>query len=301
MEKVAYIFPGQGVLPREVTQLPYWQRERFRQTFEEASEVLGINLLDIFLQPQKRALLNEGVIARPAVVTFNVACLKVLNEQTHLTPVVVAGHSVGEYSALVAAGALQLTDAVKAAQEIAALIQSYFPNSSGLMAAIVGLQPAAVEQLCAEVCKKEFVAPAAYNSHIQVVISGYRNAVTEVMQKALKRGAKRVQLLPICGPYHTPLLQPLMQEIEAIIARLPLQSFKVPVLSNDEVNYLSSENARKLLAEHTMRPVRWQQVMEFLTSSDLHGIVEVGPMRLLSKFFKNSKIEIRHFEELIEN
>ncbi|RMD94468.1 MAG: ACP S-malonyltransferase, partial [Calditrichaeota bacterium] len=157
MKKVAYIFPGQGVLPKEITRLPYWQRERFRQTFEEASEVLGVNLLDIFVQPQKRALLAEGVIARPSVVTFNVACLKVLDEHTHLTPVVVAGHSVGEYSALVAAGALQLTDAVKAAQEIAALIQRYFPNGSGSMAAIVGLQPMVVEELCHEVSQKEFV------------------------------------------------------------------------------------------------------------------------------------------------
>jgi len=283
---LAFIFPGQG---SQYAGMGKELADNFvsaRNIFEEANDALGFDLAGLcFNGPEDQLKLTTNT--QPAILTASVAALRVLVEETGLTPDFVAGHSLGEYSALVCAGGLAFADAVKTVRQRGAFMQESVPVGVGAMAAIMGFSREDLEKVCAEAAQDEVVAPANFNSPVQVVIAGHAGAVERAVALASERGAKRAMLLPVSAPFHCSLMQPAGDRLAEVLDSLPVGDLSAPVVSNVEaVPYRESSRIKELLVKQVSAPVRWDESVEAMVQGGVERFVEIGPGKVLSGLVK---------------
>lgn len=279
---VAFVFPGQGSQYVGMGKALHDAYEVARQTFVEAEQALGLPLRRLcFEGPEAELKLTEQT--QPAILTVSVAALRVLERERQVRPYCVAGHSLGEYSALVCAGALAFRDAVCVVRERGRLMQEAVPQGQGLMAVVLGLEAEALSQLCREASDGEVVAPANFNGGGQIVIAGRRSAVLRAMALARERGAKRVLELPVSAPFHCSLMLPAAEGLKRALAGVAIQALRVGVVTNVEAVLNEDHNRLKsLLVDQVVSPVRWEESVRELERLGCERALEIGPGKVLT-------------------
>jgi [acyl-carrier-protein] S-malonyltransferase len=277
---IAFLFPGQG---SQAVGMGKDLAEKYpiaRQTFEEADAALGYKLSQLcFEGPEERLRLTE--VTQPAILTASIAALRVL-EGRMPRPAYVAGHSLGEYSAHVAAGTMSFADAVRTVRNRGKYMQEAVPVGMGAMAAILGMDVEKVSAACHDAAQGEVCDPANINSPQQIVISGHTGAVERAAKLANERGAKRVQLLSVSAPFHCSLMKPAQDRLEADLNALTFQKPVFPVVSNVDAKLISDcDPARDALIRQVTGSVKWDQSMRLLVASGAQTFVEVGPGKVL--------------------
>ncbi len=280
--RLGLLFPGQG--SQSVGMLADLAADYalIAETFAEASEVLGYDLWQLCQQgPQAR--LNETVHTQPAMLAAGVAVWRVWQSAGGATPTVVAGHSLGEYTALVCAGSLAFGDAVTIVAERARLMQAAVPAGSGAMAAILGLDDDAVRQLCADQAADDVLEAVNFNAPGQVVIAGQRTAVERALAAAKAAGAKRAVLLPVSVPSHCRLMSTAAQALGQALAEVPLQKPTIPVIHNvDAGRHNEAEDIRRALVNQLHAPVLWVDTVRKMVADGTTVFVEAGPGKVLA-------------------
>ncbi len=297
--EVAFVFPGQGSQYVGMGKGLYEQFDAAKRVFIEAEEVLELPLRRLCSSgPESELKLTE--YAQPAILTVSIAALRVLEFESDLRPLCVAGHSLGEYSALVSAGALAFADAVKTVRERGRLMQEAVPDGQGLMAVILGLEAGEVQKLCEEASEGEIVGPANFNGGGQIVIAGAREAVLRAMAKARERGAKKVLELPVSAPFHCPLMFPAAAGLESALAGVTVRPFSVGVITNVEAALnLDPIRVKSLLVEQAIRPVRWEESVRKLEELGVKSVLEIGPGKVLCGLIRriNPALKVSNFED----
>jgi [acyl-carrier-protein] S-malonyltransferase len=287
MAGFAFVFPGQG--SQSVGMLDAWgDRPVVRDTLAEASEALGEDLARLIREGPKEALdLTENT--QPVMLAASIACYRAWLEDTGREPAVVAGHSLGEYSALVAAGALTLAAAVPLVRFRARAMQDAVPVGTGGMAAILGLEAAAVQAGCAQASAEAGgpVEAANYNDPKQIVISGARAAVERACELLKAAGAKRALPLAVSAPFHSTLMKPAAERLRERLAATPIATPDIPVVNNIDVAVQTEPDAiRDALVRQAYGPVRWVELALALKARGVTHVVECGPGRVLAGLFK---------------
>jgi [acyl-carrier-protein] S-malonyltransferase len=251
-----------------------------RQAFAEADEALGYNLSQLcFEGPEEKLRLTE--ITQPAILTVSVAASRVLQEKG-VNPGFVAGHSLGEYSANVAAGTISFADAVRTVRKRGKYMQEAVPVGVGAMAAILGMDLERVTAVCAEAAQGEVCEPANINSAEQIVISGHAPAVERATRLASERGAKRAIMLPVSAPFHCSLMKPAQDRLAADLQSLPFKQPAVPIVGNVDAALIEDgDRARDALIRQVTGAVKWEQSVRLLIASGIQTFVEVGPGKVL--------------------
>ena len=289
---LAYIFPGQGSqsagMGRDLAQ----NFARARDVFAEADDALGFPLSRLcFGGPAEELQLTENT--QPAILTTSVAALRALEAEGAPAPDFVAGHSLGEYSALVAAGALQFADAVRAVRLRGRYMQEAVPVGAGTMAAILGAEPEVVRQACDEAARGEVCSPANINSPGQVVIAGHAAAVERAAALLKERGAKRAVMLKVSAPFHCALMLPAQERLAADLAKLNFSDLRVPLVSNVDARVVrTGGEARDALVRQVSSAVRWQESLELLAREGVTSLVEVGPGKVLCGLARQTVPEV---------
>jgi [acyl-carrier-protein] S-malonyltransferase len=289
---LAFLFPGQGSQSVGMLSQMAQSSGLVAATFVQASDVLGYDLWALS-QDGTAEELSQTEVTQPLLVTASIALWRCWQEATDIRPSVVAGHSLGEWSALVASGVVDLEDAVRLVRLRGQYMQSAVPAGKGAMAAIVGLDDAAIAEACSANSTEEVVLPVNFNSPGQVVIAGHKAAVEAAMQACKEAGAKRALPLPVSAPFHTPLMQPaadrLADDIEATTFKAP----QIPVLHNVSC---AAENdpakIKQLMVEQITAPVPWTQTVEMMVEMGVSTTIECGPGRVLSGLNKRINREI---------
>ena len=277
---IALLFPGQG---SQAVGMGKDLAEKYpvaRQTFEEADDALGYKLSHLcFEGPEEQLRLTE--ITQPAILTVSVAALRVL--QTHVPkPSYVAGHSLGEYSAHVAAGTIAFADAVRTVRNRGKYMQEAVPVGVGAMAAILGMDLEKVTGVCRDAAQGEVCEPANINSADQIVISGNRGAVERAAKLADESGAKKAKLLPVSAPFHCSLMKPAQDRLEADLKVLKMQKPDYPVACNVDAVLVTDElRARDTLVRQVTGSVKWEQCVRLLIEKGAQTFIEVGPGKVL--------------------
>ena len=277
---LAFLFPGQGSQAIGMGKDLYDKYPVARQTFEEANDALGYKISQLcFEGPEEQLRLTE--ITQPAILTVSVAALRVLESRIP-RPGYVAGHSLGEYSAHVASGTMQFSDAVRTVRDRGKYMQDAVPVGVGAMAAILGMNFEQVAAVCNEAAQGEVCQPANINSPEQVVISGNTAAVERAAKLADERGAKRAKLLPVSAPFHCSLMQPAQDRLQNNLEALKLQPPVYPVVCNVDADFVTDDlRARDTLVRQVTGSVKWDQSMRFLMEKGVQTFIEVGPGKVL--------------------
>ena len=277
---IAFLFPGQGSQAVGMGKDLAEKYPSARRTFEEADEALGYKLSQLcFEGPEEQLRLTE--VTQPAILTASIAALRVL-EGRMPKPAYVAGHSLGEYSAHVAAGTISFADAVRIVRCRGKYMQEAVPVGMGAMAAILGMDVEKVAAVCRDAAQGQVCDPANINSPQQIVISGHTAAVERATKLANERGAKRAQLLSVSAPFHCSLMKPAQDRLEADLNALTFQKPVFPVVSNVDAKLISDcDPARDALIRQVTGSVKWDQSMRLLMASGLQTFVEVGPGKVL--------------------
>ena len=280
--RIAFVFPGQG---SQYVGMGKALCDRFpeaKAVFDEAEDALRMNLRQVCFDGPE-ADLNRTACTQPAVLAVSVAALRVLEGRCGRKPSWAAGHSLGEYSALVCAGALWLADAVRVVRERGRLMQEAVPEGEGGMAAVIGLEASAVREVCEQARGHEVAVPANLNGGGQVVVSGAREAVKRAAQLARERGARKVVELPVSAPFHCALMKPASEGLREVLEGVEVRPFPVGVVTNVEAALNSDpERVKSLLVEQVVAPVRWEESVETLAGLGCECAVELGPGRVLS-------------------
>lgn len=290
---VAYIFPGQGSqfagMGRELSE----RYEAAREVFVEADEALGFSLSRLcFEGPEEALQLTENT--QPAILAVSIAALRAMEAEGFPQPSLVAGHSLGEYSALVAAGALTLRDAVRTVRARGRYMQEAVPVGVGAMAAILGSDEATVRDACAAAAHGEVCSPANINSPKQIVIAGHAGAVERAMELLKARGAKRAIKLPVSAPFHCALMQPAQDRLAADLERIEFRDLRVPLVSNvATVKNSDGAQARRDLVRQVTGTVLWRPSVNYIESEGVRTFVEVGPGKVLCGLVKQIAAEAR--------
>jgi len=278
---IAFVFPGQG--SQQVGMMDAYADDRaVRATFDEASALLGEDLWQLAAKGPAEAQ-NLTRNTQPLLLTASIAIWRAWHAAGGATPSFMAGHSLGEYSALVAAGALAFRDAVPLVRFRAEAMQDAVAQGVGAMAAVIGGDDEAIAQACAEAAQGEIVEPVNYNGPGQVVIAGHRAAVERAMVAAKARGAKRAMLLPVSAPFHSSLLAPAAERLAKRLADVDFNAPSIPVVHNVDVTTRGAADAiRDALARQAASPVRWTETIRYLVTHGVTNVVECGPGRVLA-------------------
>lgn len=281
-----FLFPGQGSQKVGMAQSLIQEYPVARQTFEEASEILGMDLGKLCAEgPEETLRLTQN--AQPALLTHSIAAFRVLAEKESLKPDFVAGHSLGEYSALVAAGVLSFADAVRLVRIRGNAMIEAVPAGQGAMAALIGVELEQVQGICDKV--DGVVVPANMNGG-QIVISGAKAAVEAAMALASEAGVRRVVALPVSGPFHSPLMQPAADRMQAALADIQLNPFEVPIIANVTAAQVSDQSlVKELLVKQVTGAVRWEETMATLAALGVTEGVELGAGNVLAGLMRRSQ------------
>lgn len=281
---IAFIFPGQGSQKIGMLAGAFEQFQAVRDTFAEASQALAYDMWDLIQNGEQEAL-NLTATAQPVLLTCSVALWRAWLEQGGRQPVIMAGHSLGEFSALVCAGALGFADAVRLVRQRGMFMQSAVPVGEGAMAAIIGLDHNTINSICDATANDsgQVVAAVNFNSPGQVVIAGHTAAVDTAIATLLDEGAKRAMPLPVSAPFHTVLMQPAGEELAGAIEQITITAPRVPVVHNVHAAAESDpERIAALLVEQIYSPVQWTCCIEAIAAAGVSHLVECGPGKVLS-------------------
>lgn len=292
MSKIAFLFPGQASqysgMGRELA-------EKFpesRAVFDEADAALGFSVSQLCFEGSDDAL-KQTENTQPAILTVSTAAYRALEKQG-LTPDFVAGHSLGEYSALVAAGGLDFATAVKLVRGRGRYMQEAVPPGEGAMAAILGLAPAEVADICKKAADHQVVAPANLNSPEQTVISGDAAAVKRAVELASQAGAKRAVILAVSAPFHCVLMAPAQQRLEPDLKAASFHDLRFPLVTNVEAEAISTgAEAREALIQQVTEPVHWLDSIHEMIEAGVTIFVEVGPGKVLSGLLRQIDRSVR--------
>jgi [acyl-carrier-protein] S-malonyltransferase len=299
MKPTALIFPGQGAQSVGMGKELFENFSVAKQIFQEADDTLHFSISSLcFKGPEEALKLTENT--QPAILTTSVAALRVLEGEKGIAPQFAAGHSLGEYSALVASGALSFSDAVKTVRLRGRFMQEAVPVGEGAMAAVLGMEREQIEELCEACSAGEVLAPANFNCPGQVVIAGHSKAVGRAMER-IKQGGKKAVLLPVSAPFHSPLMKPAGERLEKALEQVSVSDLKIPVVTNVEAEVNTSKDRVKgLLVAQVSSPVRWEESMRKMIEKGVEQVLEIGPGKVLSGLMKriDDRIETKNLEDL---
>jgi [acyl-carrier-protein] S-malonyltransferase len=283
--KFALVFPGQGSQSLGMM-TTYGESAVIRATFDEASAALGRDLWRLANEGPAEAL-NQTVNTQPLMLTAGVAAYRLWQEKGGPQPAMVAGHSLGEYSALVAAGVLQLKDAVPLVELRAKAMQEAVPAGEGAMAAVLGLDAATVQVACDEAAQGQVVQAVNFNSPEQTVIAGHKAAVERAAEACKAKGAKRALLLPVSAPFHCSLMQPAADKLKVRLVSVALSAPVIPVVNNVDVACAEDPDViRSALVRQAAAPVRWVETMRAMQAAGVSHVYECGPGKVLAGLVK---------------
>lgn len=285
MAKTAFVFPGQGSQTVGMCKEFYDNYACAKKVFEEADEALGFSIAKMcFEGPEDQLRLTMNT--QPAILTCSIAVLAVLRENG-LNCQIAGGHSLGEYSALVAAGSLSLADAVRSVRKRGQFMQEAVPVGEGAMAAVMGLEPETIDAICRKVEAEcgEAVQAVNFNCPGQVVIAGAAGAVTKAIDALKEAGARRAVPLPVSAPFHSTLMRPAAARLKEVLDEVEFHDAKFPVVANVTAKPVTkAEEIRSLLVQQAASPVKWEMSMRYMLGEGLDTFVEVGPGKVLTGF-----------------
>ncbi|MBS3907316.1 MAG: ACP S-malonyltransferase [Syntrophaceae bacterium] len=299
MKKTAFVFPGQGSQAVGMGKEFYDHFKAAREVFEEANDTLRFSISGLcFSGPEESLKLTENT--QPAVLTTSIAALRVLQTEKGIEPGLTAGHSLGEYSALVSSGALSFAEAVQIVRLRGKFMQEAVPVGEGTMAAILGMEREEVERVCEEASSGEVLSPANFNCPGQIVIAGHTKAVERAIEIVKQKG-KRAMPLQVSAPFHSPLMKPAGIRLSEVLQSAHVKDMRVPVVTNVEAKANSaSERVKPLLVEQVSNPVRWEESMRQMIEEGIERILEIGPGKVLSGLMKriDPKVETGNLEDI---
>ncbi|WP_444928107.1 ACP S-malonyltransferase [Microbulbifer sp. TRSA002] len=283
---LAFVFPGQGSQKIGMLSEIAQEAPEIQATFAEASNVLGYDLWDLCQNGEQEAI-NLTQRTQPLLLTSSVALYRMWRSRGGAQPAFMAGHSLGEWSALVCSGVLAFKDAVHLVRERGRLMQEAVPVGEGAMAAIIGLDDAAVEEACAASAESEIVAAVNYNSPGQIVIAGSSAAVQRAIEACKAAGAKKAMSLPVSAPFHTELMRPAAEKLTPQIEATEFNAPEIPIVHNVHAELEADpEKIKTLMIEQVYRPVRWTACAQKIIGSGVEQMVECGPGKVLSGLIK---------------
>ena len=297
MTKRAFLFAGQGAQYLGMGRELYDQYELVRSTFNEASQVLGYDVRALIDQNEEK--LNQTRYTQPAILTTSVAIYRLLADKG-IEPDMVAGLSLGEYSALVAAGALDFKTAVGLVAKRGSFMEEAAPAGSGKMVAVLNAEVSLIEEVCQEASAIGVVSPANYNTPSQIVIGGEVAAVDKAVELLKDSGVKRLIPLNVSGPFHTALLKPASERLAEVLETVEFSDFVRPLVGNTEATVMEKERVRELLTRQVMEPVRFYDSIAKMQEAGVTEFIEIGPGKVLSGFIKkiDKSADVRQVEDV---
>lgn len=299
MNKVAFLFAGQGAQNLGMARDLYETFPIVKETFDKASHVLGYDLRELIDKDLDK--LNQTKYTQPAILTTSTAIYRLILKEIGLRPDMVAGLSLGEYSALVASGAIRFEDAVVLVSRRGQLMEAAAPAGSGKMVAVLNADRQIIEDACKKASQFGIVSPANYNTPKQIVIGGESIAVNAAVEELKQQGVKRLIPLNVSGPFHTALLKPASQKLSDVLDKVHFSVSEIPVIGNTEAQIMKKDDIKSLLARQVMEPVRFDESIETMKKMGMTQVVEIGPGKVLSGFLKkiDSSLSVYSVEDKI--